>query len=245
MKAPQPIRKSWRYSLAVTVVTGLLLLLSAIVPVYAWFASQHDLAAYAPVSSPEALYIGAGHTELENDLFEDIRYMYFNGMDVTDETHYVDRVFCVYGKSISGYRLQLAYTTNNQFTYEIYHATESQVQSASAVAYSTHGATPTTYYYSINGSAIAGTYLNKTTVEGEDLASQTYHTDTYGSYSNVNKYAEPIYWQTTGVEAGSPHGRGNFVNYYILRVRTDAKSLNDRETDVICISAKTFSVLQP
>ena len=77
---------------------------------------------------------------------------------------------------------------------------------------------------------------------GETLATDDYHTDTYGSYSrsNVSKYAEPIYWQTTNVEAGNL--RGDFVNYYILRVHTDAKAANDRETDVICLAAKSFSL---
>ena len=230
------------YRVFTLVVVCLMLAAAIALPVYAWFVSESGLAAYAPVSSPEALYIGAGHTDLSSNEFEDIRYMYFNGMDATDASGYVDRVFCVYGKSVSGYGLQLAYTTNNQFSYEIYHATESQVSGASAVAYTTHGDTPATYYYSINGAAIAGSYLNKTTVDGEDLATSAYHTDTYGSYasSHVSAYAEPIYWQTTAVEVGND--RGSFVNYYILRVLTDGKSLNDRETDVICIAAKSFSV---
>ena len=230
------------YRILTLVVVCLALALAIALPVYAWFVSDIRLAAYAPVSSPEALYIGAGHSDLAHDSFEDIRYMYFNGMDATDENHYVDRVFCVYGKSVSGYRLQLAYTTNNQFTYEIYHATESTVGSNYDVAYTTHGETPATYYYSTNGAAIAGSYLNKTTVDGVDLATDAYHTDTYDTYSraNVSDYAEPIYWQTTSVEAGN--ARGDFVNYYILRVWTGSKSQNDRETDVICLAAKSFSV---
>ena len=235
--------KGWKvYRILISVVAVLLLVVAVTLPVYAWLVSDRRLAAYAPVSSPEALYIGAGHTDLENDTFEDIRYMYFNGMDVTDESHYVDRVFCVYGKSVSGYRLQLAYTTNNQFSYEIYHASESDVNSESAVAYVTHDANPTTYYYSIVGSALTGTYLNRTVVDGETLASNAYHTATYGAYDreDVSDYAEPIYWQTTDVETGN--SRGDFVNYYILRVRTGAKAQNDRETDVICLAAKSFSL---
>lgn len=235
-------RRAKIYRILTLVVVCLMLAAAIALPVYAWLVSESGLAAYAPVSSPEALYIGAGHTDLDNDEFEDIRYMYFNGMDVTGETHYVDRVFCVYGKSVSGYRLQLAYTTNNQFTYEIYRATESSTYSATAVEYETHGATPVTYYYSISGTALAGSYLNKTVTGGETLATDAYHTDTYGSYSrsNVSKYAEPIYWQTTAVEAGNI--RGDFVNYYILRVHTDAKAANDRETDVICLAAKSFAL---
>ena len=221
------------------VVTGIMLAMAIAVPVYAWLVAQYRIAAYAPMSSPEALYIGAGHTDLANDIFEDIRYMYFNGMDATDESHQVNRVFCVYGKAVAGYRLQLAYTTNNQFTYQIYAATESTEQSVSSVAAHTSHANGTTYYYSPVGEPIAGTFLNKEEVGGEKLATDDYHDDTYGDYDNVNKYAEPIYWQTTAVETGN--ARGNFVNYYILRVDMTGKVLNDRETDVLCIAAKSFT----
>ena len=230
------------YRIFTLVLTGVILLLAVAIPVYAWISLQNRLAAYAPISSPEALYIGAGHTEIENDRFEDIRYMYFNGMDVNSELNYVDRVFCVYGKSVSGYRLQLAYTTNNQFTYDIYHATESEVASANAVEYTVHDGSDEKYYYSINGEPITGTFLNRTEVDGEVLANDDYHSDTYDAYNrnNVVNYAEPIYWQTTNVETGN--ARGSFVNYYILRVHTDGKLVNDRETDIICLAARSFSV---
>lgn len=233
-------RKKKIYRIFTLVFSTLLLALSVAAVTYAWFASSYKMAAYAPISSPEALYIGAGHTEIDNDRFEDIRYMYFNGMDVTTEDNYIDRVFCVYGKSVSGYKIQLAYTTNNQFTYDIYRASESTVESANAVAYTTHDEYKDTYYYSIVGEPLAGRFLNDTVVNGEVVANSDYHSDTYDSYSNVSAYAEPLYWQTTVVEAANV--RGSFVNYYILRVHTDGKTVNDRETDVICLAARSFSV---
>ncbi|MBP5194185.1 MAG: hypothetical protein J6126_05595, partial [Clostridia bacterium] len=153
--------------------------------------------------------------------------------------------------------------TNNQFTYELFHAYESESE-GSVVSYLTHSSTPTTYYYSLAyvssanpltvaaptnenpaSSAIAGTYLNKQTVGGEDLASGSLHSDTYGEYTKVNKYAEPIYWQTTSAIAGSL--RGSFVHYYIIRVDKGSKAVNDRETDILCIAAKSaqFSAETP
>ncbi|MBR4761532.1 MAG: hypothetical protein IK086_02715 [Clostridia bacterium] len=211
----------------------------------AWFAISRGLVAYAPISSPEALYIGAGHRDIVNDTFEDIRYLYFNGIDATDGKDYYDYVFCVYGKCVSGYLLQLAYTTNNQFTYEIYTAKEETVASPGSVAYTTHTDTPQTFYYSIDttvnsGNPIAGRYLNGTTVNGEFIANSTYHTDTYDTYNLVDKYAEPLYWQTSAAIPGD--ARADFVSYYILRVCINGKSTNDRETDVICITAKSSSV---
>ena len=220
------------------------------IPVAAWFMSDKRLAAYAPISSPQSLYIGAGHIHFavdsdDTDEYEDVRYLYLDGIDVDEDgiDHY-DYVFCVYGKAIGSFKLQLAYTTNNQFTYEIFSATESETSSPDAVAYTTHGESPTTYYYSIdpeNTSPIAGFFMNKDSSDPPTvLADDTMHSDTYGSYNNVNKFAEPIYWQTSSAIRGSV-GRGVFVKYFILRVNINGKTTNDRETDIICIAAKSTS----
>lgn len=241
------------------------------IPVFSWFFTQQNLAAYAPVSTPQSLYIGAGHIEFaggtyygntaDEDQFEDIRYLYLSGIDVDNNKDYYDYVFCVYGKAVGHFKLQLAYTTNNQFTYQIYNATEknqseydalTSVQQEAYVPYTTHGETPATsatYYYTVNGGAIAGTFFNAKT-DGETLGKNAtdetsaseadkYHKKTYGSYDNVDKYAEPIYWQTSSGQTGS--ARGIFINYYILRVNLNGKNSNDRETDVICIAAKSSS----
>ena len=254
------------------VISALLLLLSVAVaiPSFAWFVKT-GIVAYAPVSSNESLYIGAGHIQLTKDgsgsdifdpayPFEDVRYLYLEGIDTrsnTDGNAYQDFVFCVYGENISNYKLQLAYTTNNQFTYEIYNAEEWNEEGDipdGAVRYVAQGHQHT-YYYTASGDAISGTYLNdKTTAAGEKLgkdssdesayaAPQQYHIQTYGSYNNVQKYAEPIYWQTTLPIQGN--ARQAFVKYFILRVRENSKRVNDRETDVICIAAKSISIVTP
>ena len=212
--------------------------------VLAWFVLKNGLLSYAPVANPELLFIGAGHREFDSvnheftdDHFEDIRYLYFYGIDVEEGEDYYDYVFCVYGTMVSGYKLQLAYTTNNQFSYQIFHASESPTASAGAIPYTTHSDTPQTYYYAPTGEPIAGSFLNDRTVGGETIANSTKHAATYGEYSNVNKYAEPLYWQTTNTESG--YLTGDFINYYILRVNVGSKAVNDRETDVICIAAKS------
>lgn len=237
----QILRKSFSPFLAIILV---MFILTA--SVLAWFALRNGVLSYAPVANPELLFIGAGHRnfdsvehEFTDDHFEDIRYLYFYGIDVESGESYYDYVFCVYGTMVSGYKLQLAYTTNNQFSYEIFPATESLSNSSGAVPYTTHSDTPQTYYYKATGSALAGSFLNAQTVGGEKLADNTKHTATYGAYNNVNKYAEPLYWQTTNAENG--YLTGDFINYYILRVNVGSKAVNDRETDVICIAAKSFS----
>ncbi len=226
--------------LTIALLTAMLI---AAAPVLAWFSMRKHLDAYAPISAPESLYVGAGHRDIENETFEDIRYLYFDGIDATKNLEYWDHVFCVYGKAISHFKLQIAHTTNNQFSYEIYPASESRVETPGSIRYVTHTATPEAFYYSIDGEALAGTFLNKTTDDGKELGildpENTYFSQTYHNYTNVNKYAVPIYWQTTTSQVGDR--RTDFVRYYILRVRMNGKNANDRETDVICIAAKSYS----
>ena len=239
------MKKSGNYKLILSVCILVILILCLTgLPVFAWFYMHKSLAAYAPVSSPESLYIGSGHCE--PDRFEDIRYLYFESMNAREDDYW-DYVFCVYGKSVPGYKLQLAFTTNNQFTYEIYNATESSVDSEGAIEVWTHTDPSVPYYYTLTGDAIGGNYLNSQVVDGETIANSTKHAQTYrteeGSYDNVQYYAEPIYWQTSTAQSGN--ARGTFVNYYILRViKPVGMVTNNRETDILCLAAKSASLTQ-
>ena len=56
-------------------VTMAAILLALALPVLSWFARGKQLLAYAPITSPEALYIGAGHRDTVSGTFEDIRYL--------------------------------------------------------------------------------------------------------------------------------------------------------------------------
>ena len=232
-------------------VTLTAVVLAIAMPAFSWFAVKKQLFAYAPVTSPEALYIGAGHRDIENGTFEDIRYLYFDGIDSKDE--YSDYVFCVYGTAISGFNLQLSFTTNNQFEYEIYNAVESTVSSPGAVDHMIHDGSKTHYYYTIDPLAnewdpveeayvpLSGAFLNDTTEDGLVLADNTKHAAAYGEYANVNRFAEALYWQTDAPISG--HATDDFVRYFILRIKTNGKASNDRETDILCISAKSITVI--
>ena len=236
----QALTKSTKIAFVLRLLVVVLLSLAALgAATFAWYSTRAGVGAYVPITSPEALYIGAGHRNAEEDTFEDARYLYFNGLDAEGED-YVDKVFCVYGKGVGAYKIQLAYTTNNDFTYKIYHAAESEVESPGAVEYIVHQTVAKAYYYSANGEEIAGIYLNKTVVDGKMVATNANHSDTYGSYNNVQTNAEPIYWQMSSEESGN--ARGDFVNYYLLRIYKNGKATNDRETDVLCIAAKAITV---
>ena len=226
------------------------ILLALALPVFSWFITNKQLLAYAPITSPEALYIGAGHRNAETGTFEDIRYLYFNGINAHETSS--DYVFCVYGTAISGFYLHLAFTTNNQFEYEIYVASESLTPTANTlVDYQAHDENQTHYYYEINtavngGNPVAGSFLNldedEYTDNGLYLADDSRHASAYGLYANVNRFAEALYWQTDSYLTG--HSTGDFVVYFILRVKTNGKATNDRETDVLCISAKSYTVVE-
>lgn len=87
-----------------------------------------------------------------------------------------------------------------------------------------------------------GHYLNvQTTGTDAGLADSTYHNDTY-SYNHVEKHAEPLYWQATGIEVDGASGRDSFYHEYILKVSWDTSANLDelakyKDTDIVYITA--------
>ena len=210
------------------------------IPVYAWLA-ENKISIYAPITTNTALYIGAGNEE-------DIRYLSFEGIDATSAQRYVDYVFSVTGEFVRHYKIQLAFTTNNEFTFDLFKATTDSTLASSdprgTVEYVTHpldgsSAQTITYYIATNGK-INGSYRNQkgNALLGNDSTSNPFYSDTYGSYTYVDKNAVPLYWQTNAtIEAGGD----SFHHFYILRLYIGNKQTNDRETDIICIAARVFS----
>ena len=123
-------------------------------------------------------------------------------------------------------------------------AAEKSTDPAGTVIYTTHPnsgqARNITYYIKQNG-RINGSYKNQ---DGSDIigikgTNNNYYSDTYGSYTNVDTNAVPLYWQTNAtIETGSG---ATFNHYFILRLYIGNKQENDRETDIICIAARVFS----
>lgn len=99
-------------------------------PTYSWFRMQRQLQRYEKISSPNSLYITAGHKE--KPIYFDIGGIdimgTWKGINNTEiPATYQDYVFCVAGAYVPSYTLQLAHTENNPFTYTIYEATVSNV----------------------------------------------------------------------------------------------------------------------
>ena len=253
MNAERPAKQN--KGLMVNALRALILLvllaLCVSLVVYAWFRYERDAAALAELSDPTAIYINAANRE-------EIRYMDMSGIDVEGETDgYKDFVFCIRGDNVGSYRLQLAYTTNNQFSYELYPANQLVSGSVPANAvgvalYTTHPVSGTigpeqTYYIAPGTSPIVGDFLNKNTGASEILAyddsypADQYHTLTYDDYDIVHKYAWPIYWQARNLIHPISDAYGSFCDYYILRVIWNSGATNTKETDIIYISARNTS----
>ena len=113
----------------------LTLCLAIVVPTYAWFTVQRKAAEMYEVEAPSTLILSAAHRE-DSVNFEvkgidaDEILVDGNGNPIKDSNEkdqkitHKDYVFCVTGDSVDKFTIQLAYTTNNPFTYQIYAAKE-------------------------------------------------------------------------------------------------------------------------
>lgn len=122
-------------------------------------------------------------------------------------------IFRVVSNPGTRYLVQLAHTTNIPLTYTIYPAS-TDVTGSSVTE---HGVT---CYYS---AALDGAYLGQ---------NGTQHEATYGAYGNVQNNAEPLYWQS---EVQTSNAEGN--DFYVLVVSWSGGSKNDKETDMIYLTA--------
>lgn len=90
-------------------------------PVFAWFTSERKTATVIKINAPTTIKIGAGNEEpvemidLSNINVEE--YLDKENKTLKTEGTYV---FCVTGKYLSKYDLQIARTTNIDFDYELY-----------------------------------------------------------------------------------------------------------------------------
>ena len=116
-----------------------------------------------------------------------------------------ESIFRIASNKGTHYILQLAHTTNLPLKYTIY-----KLSSASDTS---------------GGTALAVSYRN---LSGT-LADKTLHSATYGDYSQVQKNAQPLYWQS---EVQTSSGE----EFYVLVVTWNA-GVNNKETDMIYITA--------
>ena len=219
------------------------------VPTFAWFSYQKKMATMAKINSPAKLSLRSGAGE-------DIIQFKMSGID-TESGHYKDFVFCVEGEDISQYSIQIAHTTNINFSYSIYQANPDANYDpdtdTGGVLYVTVDRDDV--YYIPADSALTGNYINKKndatyTINGSSvtrtIGDTNYEKPSYnngGSADERQKFAEPLYWQSSAVTADETSYDEDdteraFQNYYVLRVSWGSDVRNDKETDLIYITAQ-------
>ena len=216
------------------------------IPVFAWFTYQKKMATMAKINSPAKLSLKSGAGE-------DIVQFKMAGIDAENGTYdsvnnyyYKDFVFCVEGEDISSYKIQLTHTTNINFTYYIYKATTS----TTGVEYVKEDRSKA--YYEPAESYIEGIYINKADKSYTDngntitrkIGNSQYEKPSYETTDSRQEYAEPLYWQTSNSitandeEYDENEDEHEFRNYYVLRVTWKSDVKNDKETDLIYITAQ-------
>lgn len=243
------IMKNKRLFLTTTVI--LALILSGEVIVYAWFTGNKSLKTVTSINTPYRLNLGAGNKE-------SITRLSLGNIDVTSEkfldgegngkSFYVFSVSSDFDAS-NPYAIQLSHTTNIAFEYSIYHArnlgtdrssvNEGTERENGLVEYVT--LENEKVYYSID-------FDNDNTrkVElipqnlGDDQRTASEFQKTYGEYTNVQKYARPVYYKTGPIipEGFENQNKSSFVDYYILEISWDKNNVrNDKETDLVYLMA--------
>ena len=221
---------------AALVISGLLLVVS-----YAWFYTQREMSTAAWIKAPVVLDIRAG-----ND--QDIKYLDMGNIEVGETDGYKDYVFCVYGKPVDNYSLQLAYTTNIAFHYDVYRADLSEngdivFQSPeSSARFELVNDTP----------VIRGLSMKEIKAQNSSPSQYQSHDLSYGDEkkenivdrNKVQANNEPLYFlaEENGVKVMKPRNISKdstyFLDYYVIRVSWKAGEVhNDKETDIVYLTA--------
>ncbi len=224
---------------AALVISALLLAIS-----YAWFCTQREMTTAAWIKAPIVLDIRAGNNQ-------DIKYLDMGDIEVGEgQSGSKDYVFCVYGKPVDNYSLQLAYTTNIAFHYDVYRA--DLVENGSGeVTFESPGNKAT---FNIAGSpVISGLSMNEIKAKNESPAKYQSHDLSYGDEKKENIVArtkvqannEPLYFlaEENGIKVMRPcpdniiEGK-EFLDYYVIRVSWKAGEVHeDKETDIVYLTA--------
>ena len=221
---------------AALVISGLLLVVS-----YAWFYTRREMSTAAWIKAPVVLDIRAG-----ND--QDIKYLDMGNIEVGETDGYKDYVFCVYGKPVDNYSLQLAYTTNIAFHYDVYRADLSE--DGDIVFQSPKGSA--CFKRVNNAPVIKGLSMNEIKAQNSSPSQYQSHDLSYGDEkkenivdkAKVQGNNEPLYFlaEENGVKVMKPRNilknNTDFLDYYVIRVRWKAGEVHeDKETDIVYLTA--------
>ena len=238
--------------LLITLAATGLILVGVIV--YAWFFYKRQLDTLTWIKTPIRLEIGSGNNH-------DIAYLDMGSIDADTQDHSMNYVFCVYGEPIDMYSLQLAYTTNIPFYYEVYRA---QLSTSGRATTGNIVNVPFTYtdnsgehtenftYDKSSTPVISAMPLSK--MNEAEIKKHQSHNLSYGDEngqnaidsSKVQKNAEPLYWLASenNLDMLNPKNKGKnvfggdcFCDYFVLHVYWDENTVsNDKETDMVYLT---------
>ena len=221
------------------VVSGLLLAVS-----FGWFYRQREMSTTAWIKAPIVLDIRAGNNQ-------DIQYLDMGDIEVGTGDGYQDYVFCVYGKPVDYYSLQLAYTTNIAFHYDVYRA-DLDPKGATKFESPNNSARFTL----VGEPVISGLSMKEIVEKGESPKKYQSHSLSYGEEQGSNivdrkkvqDNNEPLYFLASEEKDGNhvsviqPRGVSengeDFFDYYVIRVSWKAGEVHeDKETDIVYLTA--------
>lgn len=221
---------------AALVISALLLVVS-----YGWFYVQREMTTTAWIKAPIVLDIRAG-----ND--KDIKYLDMGNIEVGEgKDGSKDYVFCVYGKPVDNYSLQLAYTTNIAFHYDVYRAELVNEGSGDVVFESPNNKAA---FNMVGDPVISGLSMNEIKKNKESPTKYQSHDLSYGDEkkenivdkSKVQVNNEPLYFlaEENGVKVMRPQNiikNEYFIDYYVIHVSWKAGEVHeDKETDIVYLT---------
>lgn len=220
---------------AALVISALLLVVS-----YGWFYIQREMTTTAWIKAPIVLDIRAGNNQ-------DIKYLDMGNIEVGEgKDGSKDYVFCVYGKPVDNYSLQLAYTTNIAFHYDVYRADLANDSSGNVVFESPEGKA---MFKKDEVPVISGLSMNEIKEKGEFPTKYQSHALSYGDEkkenivdkNKVQVNNEPLYFlaEENGVKVMRPRNieNGYFIDYYVIHVSWKAGEVHeDKETDIVYLT---------
>ena len=230
-----------------SVIALILALLALIGVTLSWFFYRRELDTLTWIKTPIRLNIGSG-----ND--HDIAYLDLGSIDANTSGREIERVFCVYGEPVDIYSLQLAYTTNIAFYYDIYRASYNPDNGNVVFTYTdSNGDHTEKFSYNASDQVIAAKPLNK--MNETEISAHQSHTLSYGDDkglnpvdpSKVQSNAEPLYWLASenglnvmnpkNVQTNSTTNSAYFCDYYVLKIHWDEGTvINDKETDMVYLT---------
>ena len=221
---------------AAMVISALLLVVS-----YGWFYVQREMTTTAWIKAPIVLDIRAGNNK-------DIKYLDMGNIEVGEGTAgSKDYVFCVYGKPVDNYSLQLAYTTNIAFHYDVYRADLANDVSGDVVFESPENKAT---FNKVGNPVISGLSMNEIKENNESPTKYQSHNLSYDDEkkenivdkSKVQVNNEPLYFlaEENGVKVMRPRNIINneyFIDYYVIHVSWKAGEVHeDKETDIVYLT---------